>query len=232
MQDILGLDLPTFELLLAMPNPTPDQARCWLVYVDCTVRREVHGTYEKLEELGQVIRRAKYVGSSVDNRGGGFCIARHYGVAVSKTSAEVKQRHHEELCHIGSEANVKVLAAFGLDDHLKGYVQLLETVFMAFLGTFVGHERPGTHNPTACYDLYNRMRSEARIPEIEGDGLHGALSIYQGMAGLAIGRQMLFCVRRERKLPPNTSIRNASRLVEPGNLLGPRRCGPCERAFA
>lgn len=38
VQDALGTDQPTFEHLLCMPNPTPDQLRCWLVYVDCTVR--------------------------------------------------------------------------------------------------------------------------------------------------------------------------------------------------
>lgn len=103
---------------------------------------------------------------------------------------------------------------------------------MAFLGTFAGRERMGMYNPKACYDLYDQMRSDAQIPEIEGDALNGALSIHQGMAGLGLGRQMLFCCECKRKLPPNTSIRNASRLVEPGNLLGSRRCGPCERAFA
>lgn len=103
---------------------------------------------------------------------------------------------------------------------------------MAVLGTFVGRERVGTHNPQACYDLYDKMRLAARVPNINGDGLNGALSIHQGMAGLGVGRQLLFCCDCKRELPPNTSIRNASRLVEPGNLLGDRRCGPCERQFA
>jgi hypothetical protein len=232
VHDVLGKDQPTFEDVLGMPEPTESQLERWLVYVDCTIRLEVSRTNEPLFDASRIVRKGKYVGSSVDTRGGGVRVARHCQVAITKTSSERKQRHHEELCQLGTRANIRVLAAFEMEDKFKAFVQLLETIFIAFLGSFAGRERTGTYNPKACYDLYDQMRRSARIPEIEGVGLNGALSIHQGMAGLGLGRQMLFCSSCKRKLPPNSSIRNASRLVKPGNLLGPRRCGPCDRNFA
>jgi len=102
---------------------------------------------------------------------------------------------------------------------------------MALIGTFVGREKMGEYNPKACYYLYDSVRSRARMPEIEGDGLNGALSIHQGVIGVSSGRQTYYCIICRRELRPNTSDRDHSRLVKLGNLLGPRRCQRCDRFF-
>ncbi|OIW24469.1 hypothetical protein CONLIGDRAFT_636653 [Coniochaeta ligniaria NRRL 30616] len=174
----------------------------------------------------------KYVGSSVDMRGGGARLDNHTKAALTKTSREKKQRHHAELCKEGTEANLRILAVFGCDDQIKPYVPLVETIFIALLGTFVGQEKPRMYNPQPCYDLYDRIRYRAMMPDIDGNGLNGALPIYQGMVGVSSGRQTYRCVTCDQELAPNTSQRNHSRLVEPGNPLGPRRCIACEIIFA
>jgi hypothetical protein len=231
VQKALGKIQPTFDDLLAMPKPKPDQTKCWLVYFDGTVRWEISGHPENCRKTDRIIRRGKYVGSSVDYRGGGVRLDRHAQAAISKRSSEVKQRHHEELCKEGTEANLRILAAFECDPQIKLYVPIVETIFMTLVGTFVGREKTGEHNPQACYDLYDRVRSRARMPDIDGDGLNGALSIRQGVIGVSSGRQTYYCIICKRELRPNTSHRDHSRLVELGNPLGPRRCQRCDRVF-
>jgi hypothetical protein len=54
----------------------------------------------------RIIRRGKYIGSSVDYRGGGVRLARHARATISKRSSKVGQRHHEDLCKEGTEANL------------------------------------------------------------------------------------------------------------------------------
>jgi hypothetical protein len=189
-------------------------------------------------------------------------LARHARVAISKRSSEVRQRHHEELCKEGTEANLRILALFERDPQIKLYVPIAETLFMTLIGTFVGREKMGErdpqiklyvpiaetlfmtligtfvgrekmgeHNPQACYDLYDSVRSRAGIPDIDGDGLNGALSIHRGVIGVSSGRQTYYCIICKRELQPNTSHRDHSRLVEIGNPLGRRRCQRCDRFF-
>jgi hypothetical protein len=86
---------------------------------------------ECLTETGRITRWVEYVGSSVDSRGRGPRAARHWQAALTKTSSERRQRRHQELCQTGPEANIRILAAFEMDDKLKPYVQLFETIFMA-----------------------------------------------------------------------------------------------------
>lgn len=231
VQKVLGKIQPTFDDLLAMPKPQPDQTECWLVYFDGTVRWEISEHPESCRKTDRIIRRGKYVGSSVDYRGGGVRLDRHTQAAMSKRSSEIKQRHHEELCKEGTEANLRILACFECDPQIKSYVPIVETIFMTLIGTFVGRERAGEHNPQACYNLYDRVRSRARMPDIAGDGLNGALSIHQGVIGVSSGRQTYYCIICKRELRPNTSHRDHSRLVEQGNPLGPRRCQTCDRVF-
>ena len=154
---------------------------------------------------------------------------RHVQAAISKRSSEVKQRHHEELCKEGTEANLRILAVFECDPQIKSHVPIVETIFMTLVGTFVGREKTSEHNPQACYDLYDRVRSRARMPDIDGDGLNGALSIHQGVIGVSSRRQTYYCIICKRELRPNTSHRDHGRLVELGNPLGPRRCQRCDR---
>jgi hypothetical protein len=120
---------------------------------------------------------------------------------------------------------------FERDPQIKLYVPVAETLFMILIGTFVGRAKMGEHNPQACYDLYDGVRSRAGIPDIDGDGLNGALSIHQGVIGVSSGRQTYYCIICKRELQPNTSHRDHSRLVEIGNPLGPRRCQRCDRFF-
>jgi hypothetical protein len=223
VQKVLGKIQPTFDDLLEMPKPKPDQIKCWLVYFDGTVRWEI------LEDPEN--RRGKYVGSSVDYRGGGVRLARHARVAISKRSNEVRQRHHEEIFKEGTEPNLRILAVFERDPQIKSYVPIVETLFMTLIGTFVGREKMGEHNPQVCYDLYDRVRSRAEIPDIDGDGLNDALSIHQGVIGVSSGRQTYYCIIYKQELQPNTSQRDHSRLVEIGNPLGPWRCQRCDRFF-
>lgn len=232
VQKALGKIQPTLHDLLAMPEPTPDQRKCWLVYVDVTLRWEITGPPKDRHKTYRILHRGKYVGSSVDYRGGGSRLDKHACTAVTKTSSEKKQRHHEELCKERTEANLRILALFDCDDQIKPYVPLVETIFIVLIGTFVGREKPGLYNPQACYDLYDSIRRRARMPDIEGNGLNGALSIHQGMIGVSSGRQTYYCIICGLELPPNSSRRNNSRLVELGNPLGPRRCQTCERVFA
>jgi len=81
---------------------------------------------ENRYKTDRIIRRGKYVGSSVDYRGGGMRLARHAQAAISKRSSEVKQRHHEELCKEGTEANLRILAVFECDPQIKPYVPIVE----------------------------------------------------------------------------------------------------------
>ncbi len=76
-----------------------------------------------------------------------------------------------------------------------------------------------------------RGRSRAGIPDIDGDGLNGAMSIHHGVIGVFSGRQNYCYIVCKRKLQPNTSHRPHSGLVEIGNRLGPRPCQRCERCF-
>ena len=82
---------------------------------------------------------------------------RHAQAAILKRRSEVKQRHHEELCKEGTEANLRILAAFECDPQIKLYVPIVETIFMTLVGTFVGREKRGEHNLQACYDLYEEF---------------------------------------------------------------------------
>lgn len=227
----LGRIQPTFDDLLALPKPNSDQRDCWLVYFDGTVRWELSGPLENRHRTNCIVRRGKYVGSSVDSRGGGARLDKHSKVALLKRSLEFKQRHHAELCKEGTEANLRILAVFDCDAQIKKYVPIVETIFVVMIGTFVGRERQREHNPQACYDLYDKMRCRAMIPDIDGDGLNGALPIHQGVVGISIGRETVFCVTCQQVMPPNTSLREHSRLVEPGNPLGPRRCQGCVRFY-
>ena len=129
------------------------------------------------------------------------------------------------------QSDLRILAVFERDPQIKLYVPIAETLFMLLIGTFVGREKMGEHNPQACYDLYDRVRSRAGIPDIDGDGLNGALPIHQGVFGVSSGRQTYYCIICKRELQPNTSHRDHSRLVEIGNPLGPRRCQRCDRFF-
>lgn len=214
VQKVLGKTQPRFDDLLEMPKPKPDQTNCWLVYFDGTVRWEILEEPENRRKTDRIIRRGKYIGSSVDYRGGGVRLDRHARAPLSKRSSEVRQRHHEELCKEGTKANLRILAVFERDPQIKLYVPIAETLFMILIGTFVGREKMGEHNPQACYDLYDRVRSMAGIPDIDGDGLNGALSIHQGVIGVSSGRQTYYCIICKRELQPNTSHRDHSRLVE------------------
>ena len=225
VQKALGKVRPTFDDLVAMPEPTADQRKCWLVYVDATVRWQMSGSAGNRHRTGLILRRGKYVGASVDSRGGGVRLDRHAQAAKSKKSIEAKQRHHAELCQEGTEANLRILASFDCDQQLKPYVPLAETIFMALIGTFAGRERMGEYNPQTCYELYDSIRNRSRMPDIDGDGLNGALSIHQGMVGVVSGRQTYHCIVCKLVLLPGTSVRDHSRLVQPGNPIGPRRCG-------
>lgn len=228
----LGMEQPTFEDLLAMPLPTDADKKLWLVYFDGTERRDIIEIQEGAHESGTIVRRGKYVGSSVDNRGGGVRLAKHERAAVSKQSSEKKQRHHEELCRPGCKANLRVLAIFHHNVVEKPYIGLLETLFVALLGTFVRRERPRTHNPACCYELYDEMRERSDMPVIEGDGLNGALPIHQGMTAIKHADQTFYCTVCGQELRPYSKARNACRLVDRGNPLGSRRCGPCHTAFS
>ncbi|PMD47764.1 hypothetical protein L207DRAFT_628350 [Hyaloscypha variabilis F] len=44
VQKVLGKIQPTFDDLLQMPEPKPDQTKCWIVYFDGTVRWEILGS--------------------------------------------------------------------------------------------------------------------------------------------------------------------------------------------
>lgn len=85
-----------------MPKPKLDQTECWLVYFDGTVRWEILEEPENCRKTDRVIRRGKYVGSSVDYRGGGVRLARHARAAISKRtvksgSAMIKNFVEKEL---------------------------------------------------------------------------------------------------------------------------------------
>ncbi|KAM0563273.1 hypothetical protein ACHAPJ_000991 [Fusarium lateritium] len=234
VQDVLGKSEPKFGDLISLPEPTSEERACWLVYFDGTVRWQMEDVPDDpfvRRKTACVARRGKYVGSSVDFRGGGVRLDRHTVAAKTKHSGERRQLHHHELCQEGTETNLRVLAVFDRDPRSKPYVPLLETIFMALLGTFAGRESTGRHNPEPCYELYDKIRSCMGIPDIEGDGLNKALSIHQGMVGQAIGRQTLFCMICNRELKPDTSERSHSRLVEEGNPVGARRCQTCHRHF-
>lgn len=226
----LGGVQPTFGDLLALPEPTVEQKASWIVYFDGTVRWEMEDDPKdplQRRKTDRIVRRGKYVGSSVDCRGGGTRLDRHISVAITKRSVESRQLHHAELCEQGTEANLRILAAFDRDPRCKPYVPLLETIFMALVGTFVGREKTGQYNPEACYDLYDRIRARGSVPGIEGDGLNKAPSIHQGMIGHAVARQTFFCMTCNRELKPDTPERDHARLVEAGNPTGQRRCQSC-----
>lgn len=99
--------------------------------------------------------------------------------AAKLSSAIMKSFAKKEL-----RPNLRILAVFECDPQIKSYVPIVETIFMTLVGTFVGRENTGEHNPQACYDLYDRVRSRARMPDIDGYGLNGALSIHQGVIGV------------------------------------------------
>ena len=147
VQKVLGKIQPTFDDLLEMPKPKPDQTNCLLVYFDGTVRWEILEEPENRRKTDRIIRRGKYVGSSVDYRGGEVRLDRHARAAISKRSSKVRQRHHEELCKEGTEANLRILAVFERDPQIKLYVPIAETLFMILIGTFVEREKMGEHNP-------------------------------------------------------------------------------------
>lgn len=232
VQDVLGKPQPSFDELIALPEPTTEERTRWLVYFDGTIRwqMEDHPDDPSIRrKTDRITRRGKYVGSSVDYRGGGVRLDRHISAVNTKHSAERRQLHHQELCQEGTEANLRILAVFDRDLPGKPYVPLLESIFMAFIGTFAGRETIGRHNPEPCYELYDRIRGRANMPDIDGDGLNKALSIHQGMVGQAVSRQTFFCMVCNRELKPDTSERSHSRLVEDGNPIGPRRCQSCYR---
>ncbi|KAJ4270034.1 hypothetical protein NW762_001707 [Fusarium torreyae] len=187
VQDVLGKSEPKFGDLISLPEPTSEERACWLVYFDGTVRWQMEDVPDDpfvRRKTTCVARRGKYVGSSVDFRGGGVRLDRHTVAAKTKHGGERRQLHHHELCQEGTETNLRVLAVFDRDPRSKPYVPLLETIFMALLGTFAGRESTGRHNPEPCYELYDKIRSCMGIPDIEGDGLNKALSIHQGMIHL------------------------------------------------
>ncbi|KAF4960937.1 hypothetical protein FGADI_587 [Fusarium gaditjirri] len=200
VQDLFGKVSPKCDDLLGLPEPTALEKTRWMVYFDGTVRWETEDHPDDpfiRRRTGVIVRRGKYVGSSVDYRGGGVRLNRHVSAAKTKTSLEKKQLHHQELCREGTEANLRILASFDRDPRYKPYVPLLETIFMALIGTFAGRELPGRYNPKPCYDLYDRIRDRAKIPDIDGDGLNKALSIHQGMVGQAVSRQTFVCINQE-----------------------------------
>lgn len=102
---------------------------------------------------------------------------------------------------------------------------------MALIGIFVRRERMGEYNPQACYDLYDRIRSKAKMPDTDSNSLNGALSIHQGVIGVSSGQQTYHCIICKRELRPNTSHRDQSRLVELGNPLRLQQCQTCHRFF-
>ncbi|KAF5579991.1 hypothetical protein FPCIR_10821 [Fusarium pseudocircinatum] len=203
VQDRLGKISPKFEDLLGLPEPTALEKTRWLVYFDGTVRWEMEDHPDDpfiRRRTDVIVRRGKYVGSSVDYRGGGVRLDRHVSAAMTKSSPERKQLHHQELCQEGTAANLRILASFDRDPCYKPYVPLLETIFMILIGTFAGRESLGRHNPKPCYDLYDKIRDHAKIPDINGDGLNKALSIHQGMVGQAVSRQTFLCINQEIRL--------------------------------
>jgi hypothetical protein len=78
-----------FDELLEMPKPKPDQTNCWLVYFDGIVRWEILEEPENRLKTDRIIRRGKYVGSSVDYRGGGVRLDRHARAAISKEAVKL-----------------------------------------------------------------------------------------------------------------------------------------------
>ncbi|KAI8672183.1 hypothetical protein NCS56_00680900 [Fusarium sp. Ph1] len=120
----LGGVQPTFGDLLALPEPTIEQKASWIVYFDGTVRWEMEDDpKDPLQrwKTDRIVRRGKYVGSSVDCRCGGTRLDRHISVAITKRSVESRQLHHAELCEQGTEANLRILAAFDRDPRCKPY---------------------------------------------------------------------------------------------------------------
>jgi len=234
VREVFGKAKPTFEDLISLPEPTDKQRACWIVYFDGTIRWEMEDDPDDPfipRKTSSILRRGKYVGSSVDYRGGGVRLDRHMSAANTKSSAEKKQLHHQELCQEGTDANLRILAVFDRDPRVKPYVPLLESIFMGLVGTFTRRESPGRHNPKPCYELYDRIRERANMPDIDGDGLNKALSIHQGMIGQVASRQTYRCMVCNRELKPDTPERDHARLVEAENPLGPRRCQTCHRHF-
>ncbi|KAF5979964.1 hypothetical protein FCOIX_5092 [Fusarium coicis] len=80
VQDLFGKISPKFEDLLGLPEPTALEKTRWLVYFDGTVRWEMEDHPDDpfiRRRTGVIVRRGKYVGSSVDYRGGGVRLDRH-----------------------------------------------------------------------------------------------------------------------------------------------------------
>ncbi|KAL7950509.1 hypothetical protein V8C42DRAFT_122840 [Trichoderma barbatum] len=76
------------------------------------------------------------------------------------------------------------------------------------------------------------MRTRSGMPVIEGDGLNGALPIHQGMTEIKHADETFHCTVYGQEFAPQSKARSVCRLIDRGNPLGSRRCGPCHTAFS
>lgn len=124
----------------------------------------------------------------------GLRLDRHAQVAISKETAKLSK------VIMKSFAKKELRSTFGYQPFLNAILRsnlmfsLWKLYSWPWLGLSLGEKNPGGHNPQACYDLNNRVRSRIRMLDVDSDGLNGALSIHQRVIGVSSGRETYYCI--------------------------------------
>lgn len=87
--------------------------------------------------------------------------------------------HYQTLCRQNVQSNFRYLAVF-TDEIESGYLMLLETVFMAILGTYQFHGRTNIDVSPSSYDLVAQIRAEVGLPQVSWLGINAAIPMMQG----------------------------------------------------
>lgn len=179
-------------------------------------RQGIYGNFAtgKIDRLTS-IRSDGYIGSTrcfQDRIGAHLSIASRYSVRELTGTEYEKSFHYRQIARDGVVSNFRCLAAFEIPLE-KGYLLLLESIFMILFGTY---KHPGytSHWATgAPYDLTEKIRSSLNIVDITWHGMNAAFPLVQGF------------VNRRAHTPSPCANPNCGRMTYPRNLIteGERR---------
>jgi hypothetical protein len=167
-------------------------------------------------------------------------ILEHLHIAVkyvvdSLPDKVARSLHYLCICRSGVQSNFRQLAVFE-DGAQKGYLMLLETVFMILFGTFKSQGYTHQYATSAAFDLVEKIRRELKLANTPWKGMNAALPALQGFSRPS--RQWSQCCNEDcnamtaprsqsAKLPPG-SPRSSRRLVNEQDPLGGYFCSGCK----
>lgn len=147
--------------------------------------------------------------------------------------------HYQLICQEGVTPNIRVLARFD-EEIAKGYLLLLEAIFMIIFGTYQYQGKYHRFATKASFDLVAYIRQglveRFDLPEVDWRGLNGAWPVRQGFSNRAAKSVVSCCnaacgktLHPLRNLPEGESkARNLRRAFDPLDpLAGKYLCLTC-----